>query len=215
MTVMTRYKEIIEHYEKCLEKHGDNHLGVDWPKPEDVDTRYSVMLDILKFDQWPGGGVTLLDFGCGGAHLLDHIKRTGRKEIAYSGLDASPKFIQLCKGKHPDVQFIEGDALDPAFQISDFDYVVMNGVFTEKRTLSFQEMWDYFELVIMRIYPHVKRGLAFNVMTKNVDWERDDLFHVPVDALSRFITTNLSRHFVVRHDYGLFEYTVYVLRNHV
>ena len=30
------YNNIITHYEECLEKHGDTHLGVDWPKIEDV-----------------------------------------------------------------------------------------------------------------------------------------------------------------------------------
>lgn len=40
------YNKIIEHYESCLEKFGDNHLGVDWSKLEDVDKRYKVMLDI-------------------------------------------------------------------------------------------------------------------------------------------------------------------------
>ena len=45
------YNNIISHYEECLEKHGDTHLGVDWPKIEDVDKRYKVMLDIIKFDE--------------------------------------------------------------------------------------------------------------------------------------------------------------------
>ena len=31
------YKEIIEHYENCLAKHGDTHLGVDWPNADDVE----------------------------------------------------------------------------------------------------------------------------------------------------------------------------------
>ena len=57
-----------------------------------------------------------------------------------------------------------------------------------------------------------RRGLAFNVISKHVDWERDDLFHLPCDALIAFLKAELSRHCVVRHDYGLFEYTTYVYR---
>ena len=65
------YQNIIKHYEDCLKKHGDNHLGVDWPKAEDVDKRYKVMVDIIKANG-DENTVSLLDFGCGTAHLLDY-----------------------------------------------------------------------------------------------------------------------------------------------
>ncbi|RBB95712.1 SAM-dependent methyltransferase, partial [Pseudomonas sp. MWU12-2115] len=51
-------------------------------------------------------------------------------------------------------------------------------------------------------------------MSKEVDWERDDLFHVPVTQLTHFLSRELSRHYVVRHDYGLYEYTTFVYREH-
>ena len=64
----------------------------------------------------------------------------------------------------------------------DFDYVMMNGVFTEKRGLSFEGMWDYTRAVLRRLWPMTRRGLAFNVMSKQVDWEREDLFHLSCDV---------------------------------
>ena len=66
------YTKIIEHYENCLEKNGDNHLGVDWPKLEDVDIRYKVMLDIINWNEDKETAISLLDFGCGTAHLLEY-----------------------------------------------------------------------------------------------------------------------------------------------
>src|SRR5260221_3771151 len=27
-----KYLAIVSHYESCLERHGDTHLGVDWPR---------------------------------------------------------------------------------------------------------------------------------------------------------------------------------------
>ena len=50
-------------------------------------------------------------------------------------------------------------------------------------------------------------------MSKNVDWERDDLFHWGLDELTAFLTKDISRRFVLRNDYGLYEYTVYVYRD--
>ena len=42
------YQSIIEHYEACLARHGDSHLGVDWPNAADAETRYRVMLDVIR-----------------------------------------------------------------------------------------------------------------------------------------------------------------------
>jgi len=56
------------------------------------------------------------------------------------------------------------------------------------------------------------RGMAFNVMSKCVDWERDDLFHLSMDDLGLFLKNNLSSEFSFRFDYGLYEYTAYVYK---
>lgn len=209
---MKTYSKIIEHYEDCLEKHGDNHLGVDWPKPEDVDKRYKVMLDIIRLNEENGRLVSLLDFGCGTAHLLEFINRNKYERIVYSGLDISQKFIDLAMKKYPANSFYCLDILDTDTEIKNFDYIVMNGVFTEKRELSFEEMWVYFTKMISLIYEKCNKGFAFNVMSKNVDWEREDLFHVSHDLLSGFLCKNLNRNYVIRNDYGLYEYTVYVFK---
>lgn len=204
------YTKIVDHYETCLEKHGDNHLGVDWPNIIDVDKRYHVMLDILKFntDEY----VTLLDFGCGTAHLLEFIQKKERKGIDYSGLDLSQKFVDVAQIKFPNNEFFCFDILDKKKSIKNYDYIVMNGVFTEKRELSFDEMWEYFTQLISAIHDKSNKGFAFNVMSKNVDWEREDLFHVSLDLLSNFLCEKITRDFIIRNDYGLYEYTVYVLK---
>jgi hypothetical protein len=97
-------------------------------------------------------------------------------------------------------------------QIPEVDYVIMNGVLTEKRGLSHEAMQQYMEQLLLRVFPAARVGLAFNVMSKHVDWERSDLFHVPFDAMAAFLKHRLSRHFVFRADYGLYEYTTYVYR---
>ena len=63
-----------------------------------------------------------------------------------------------------------------------------------------------------RVFEKARVGIAFNVMSKHVDWERDDLFHLPFDVLAGFLRRELSRHYVFRANYGLYEYTTYVYR---
>ena len=83
-------------------------------------------------------------------------------------------------------------------------------MFTEKCSLSFETMWNFVQAMLVRVFGIASAGIAFNVMSKQVDWERGDLFHLPLDLLASFLAQHLSRHFVIRNDYGLYEYTVYV-----
>ena len=205
-----KYLNIVSHYEACLEKHGDSHLGVDWPNQADALTRYRVMLEVIRAQE--RDKVSLLDFGCGASHLYDYILEKGISHIDYSGLDLSEKFIQLSKQKHPRVNYYCIDILKDSGDLPQFDYVVMNGAFTEKRDLSHEEMWDYFKQMILKTFEHTRVGMAFNAMSAHVDWERDDLFHLPIDKLTGFLVKAVSRDFVIRHDYRLYEYTTYVYR---
>ena len=93
-----------------------------------------------------------------------------------------------------------------------YDFIIMNGVFTEKLNLSYESMWDFFTRMITKVYTVCDKGIAFNLMSKDVDWERDDLFHVPLNQVSLWLTGNLTRNFVIRYDYGLYEYTVYLMK---
>ena len=204
------YSSITEFCERCLDEHGDSHLGVGWPKREDADTRYRVMLDVIRPAH--AGPVRLLDFGCGASHLYDYLLRHGRTDIAYSGLDVSDKFLALSRQKHPSNTYYQLDVLAGEVALPPFDYVVLNGVLTVKRDLSFDDMMAYAQRLLARVFPLARIGMAFNVMSTHVDWEREDLFHVPADTLGRFLVEHVSRHFVMRHDYGLYEYTTYVYR---
>ncbi|MEN9333621.1 MAG: hypothetical protein RLY35_801 [Bacteroidota bacterium] len=206
------YEKIVRHYEQCFTTHGDNHLGMDWPKLEDNHKRFQVMLDVVQYDLRHAGLPCVLDFGCGTAHLLEYIREKNIVLDSYIGLDLSELFVARCQEKYPEEKFILGDVLDDDFQWPVFDYAVMNGVFTEKRDLTHSEMWEYFKQVIGKVFRASRRGIAFNVMSKNVDWEREDLFHLSMDQLSGWVTRELSRNIIIRQDYGLYEYTAYLYK---
>ena len=200
----------MQHYEDCFARFGDTHKGADWPNDEDAEKRYRVMLDLVRESS---EGMSLLDFGCGTSRLYSALKSSRHSGLEYLGLDFSAELIEVSKKKYPHIDFICADVLAEPELMPECDYVVMNGVFTEKLNLEFQEMFEYFKQVLRVVYPKVRVGIAFNVMSKEVDWERDDLFHVPIDPLVHFLAKEVSRNFVIRNDYGLYEYTVYVYRD--
>lgn len=213
MTSEPSYTVLREHYERTFREHGDSHRGVDWPNAADATTRYDVMLDLLGSSP---DKVSLLDVGCGLAHLFDRIVESGREaSIDYEGMDISETFVAACRQKHPEIVFHHADLLAhadaPAFG-RQFDYVIMNGVFTEKLTLSHEQMVTFFKALLTASFGLARRGLAFNVMTKHVDWERDDLFHLSFDEMAALVGPALTRYYTIRSDYGLRDYTVYLYR---
>ena len=197
---------------KYLARHGDSYLGVGYTKSaEEAAERYEIMLSVVRDDQ---ERVSVLDLGCGLAHMLDHINAHPEwSHVRYTGLDASQRYLQAARARHPDAELIELDILEGDATLPEYDYVLMNGIFNTRGSLSQGRMVAYWKRMVAVAFSHARRGLAFNVMTKYVDWERDDLFHLPLETMGRFVAGNLSRHFVVRHDYDAYEYTVYVYRS--
>jgi SAM-dependent methyltransferase len=207
------YHEITTCTESYFDREGDSPLGMGWPNTADAITRYQVMLDVIRerHDQ----PVRLLDFGCGLGHLYEYIQAHNLTHIHYQGIDLSERFIAECQRKHPAASFQCLDILKDPEQLPDFDYAVINGVFTSKCSMSFQQMFQFVQQVISVLYDRAAQGIAFNAMSKHVDWERDDLFHLPLDDIAAFACRRLSRNFVIRNDYGLYEFTTYVYKSAV
>ena len=202
---------LVDACEAAFEEHGDTYLGVGWTKSqENAELRYQVMLDVVRPDG--PAPATLLDLGCGASHLLEHIHRSGADGIVYSGLDVSKLFIDVSRAKFPDVDYYLGDIHDSALAVPVFDYVVMNGVFTYKGPLSFDQMVRQWERLVTAAIAHARVGVVFNTSSPYVDWQRDDLFHPPMSVLTDFMARSACPYFVVRHDYGLYETAVYAYR---
>jgi len=206
-----RVQHQLAHYKACYAEYGDTYRGVDWPKAEHVDIRYQVMLDVIRGDS---PHVSLLDFGCGLSHLYEYMQRRELTHIEYAGLDISEEFIELSREKFPGLPYYCMNVLTEGAELPEFDYIVMNGVFNVRRPLSYEEMLEYFTEVLRKVYYRARVGLAFNVMSSHVDWERDDLFHLPLDTMAAIVIKEFGRDFIIRNDYGLYEYTTYLYRRY-
>ena len=197
--------------EKDLRTYGDSFRGVGYTRSaNEPQERYALMLEVIRERDT---AITVLDLGCGLAHMLDHIEsRADLVDIRYAGRDVSGAYVEAARRRHPKADLDVIDVLRSDASLGEYDYVVMNGLFNWRGDLSTRTMQRYWERMTKVAFAHARRGIAFNVMSTIVDWRRDDLFHLPFDVLARSVTKNLSRHFVVRHDYGAYEYTTFVYR---
>lgn len=207
---MADYKVLKSHYEKCLEQHGANAKGMDWPNAEDLDRRFAVLTGIIDLNE-ANQKTKLLDLGCGVGLLVDYFKNQRVLDhFEYTGIDISGLMINEARKRYPELHFEIRDVLEHRLGTNSFDYVIMNGLFTEKREMSQPQMFGFFKKMVVQAFNASKKGISFNVMSSHVDWKRDDLFHLELDKLVSFLVKNCSRHITIRMDYGLYEYSVYV-----
>ncbi|MFN8705752.1 MAG: class I SAM-dependent methyltransferase [Planctomyces sp.] len=206
------YFQITNCIEGFFDRFGDTPQGMGWPNTEDALRRHQVMLRLIR-----NASVTpaeepihVLDLGCGCGQFYEFLKARGTSNIRYTGIDLSERFIGECRSKFPEADFRCLDVMKHPELLETFDYAVLNGLFTMKCAMSFDVMWDFVQRLVRLAFHHTRHGIAFNAMSKHVDWERDDLFHLPMDLLAAFLCSQVSRHFVMRNDYGLYEFTTYV-----
>ena len=205
------YETIKAHYEDCLGQYGPTYKGMDWPVAADVERRFKVMLEVLGHDR--NEPVSLLDLGCGVGFLIDHLqKHCLGDSIEYTGIDISSKMIKQARKRHSNFRFECRDVLHCQLPEKSVDYIIMNGLLTEKLTLSYPVMEKFAVEMIKTAYSACTKGIAFNVMSSNVDWCRLDLFHWPLDRAVELLSKKCTRNMVFRMDYSLYEYTAYLYR---
>jgi dTDP-4-amino-4,6-dideoxygalactose transaminase len=177
------------------------------------------MLDVFANDA--SDRIDLLDFACGTGELLRLVQdesgnirdERGKPAISYLGVDISELALQHARAKFSTAKFLQLDILkatNEELASLSSDYCVISGLFTVKRGLSHDQMWDFLTRVIGRLWPRTRKAMAFNVMSKQVNRERGDLFHVSLDQMALLLHELAGRSVIFRADYGLFEYTCYV-----
>lgn len=215
MNELTRRFE--EHYGRTFAAHGATARGVDWKDAADAGLRYELMLRLLS--QSPpaarigtdGSSWSLLDVGCGYGGLYRYARARGIR-LDYTGIDVVESMIAHARRTTVDehAHFVHADVLsyEPG---RPFDGIVCNGLFTQKLTESDESMSDFVATVTRRMYDVCSGGIAYNLLSSEVDYQvRENYYCDPSLALRLALT--LSRNVVVNHATSLFEFVVYVYR---
>ncbi|MEX5721407.1 class I SAM-dependent methyltransferase [Geodermatophilus maliterrae] len=206
---MTR--ELRDHYAETFRRHGPSPLGVDWRGLPDLELRYRKMLEVI-----PAGRrhrPTVLDVGCGFGGLYAYALDQGL-DLRYTGIDVVPEMITHARATLPSGEFRCEDVfeLPPG---SRYDYVVCNGILTQKLTTSTRDMDRHAQRLIRRLHELSTVGAVFNVMTSKVDYTKDNLYHRHPAELLAWCMAEVTDRVRVDHAYPLYEYSVYLYREGV
>lgn len=200
--------QLKDHYSKKYASFGSTPEGVDWGKDDKLAyARQIKMLGLLLDIKQE---VSLLDVGCGYGHLAEII-RDKNISVKYSGVDVVKSMIDDAKEKFPQFKFHNFDFLN--FKCLNYDYLVCNGILTQKLSATTLEMNGFFQAVVRKMYEHANIGIAFNVMSTFVNYQNENLYYKNPSETLAWCTTELSPHVVLDAAYKpWYEYTVYVYK---
>lgn len=207
------------HYSNCFREHGESSLGVDWGTNERaVKMRHENMTQLFKreFSSMQSLSTSILDVGCGYGAFLDYLlyDKGVAPEFLYTGIDIVEEMINSAKQKWSEnsgFQFITGDIFDTA-SLLNHDYVICNGILTQKLVASKLEMDNYCHELIKLMFKYADKGIAFNIMTDKVNYQVDNLYYRNPSEILSFCQTTLSSSVLIDHSYNMYEFTVYVYK---
>ena len=128
----------------------------------------------------------LLDLGCGPGLLLDYLRATGRLETrGVRGIDLSPAMVAAARARWPDRDISCRDVVTNPLPEQSVDFVIMNGVLTEKQTLSHEVMAGIAKELIVAAFTAARVGIAFNAMSRHVDWQRPRALPLGIRRIER------------------------------
>lgn len=197
------------HYSEKFAAYGPTTEGVDWgPDESKVFLRYAKMLEVVgaKGSATP----SVLDVGCGYGGLLTFATERGIA-IDYTGMDVADNMIEWAANNVAGGRFVHGDVMTHDFD-ADFDYVVCNGILTQKLDTPGREMDDFAGRLIRRLFTLARIGVAFNVMTTKVNHFANNLYYRNPAELLAWCMSEVTPHIRLDHSYPLYEFTVYLYR---
>ena len=189
--------------------HGPSPAGVDWGTDgTKALLRYDRMLQVAGCT--PSNKPSFLDVGCGYGALYAHAISEDI-DLRYTGIDVAANMIEWAAANLPTGLFIHGDVLDVELH-EPFDYVVCNGILTQKLEVSGLEMDAFASRMIRRLFSLCTIGVAFNVMTTKVNHFSNNLYYRNPVELFAWCLSEITPHVKLDHAYPLYEYTVYLYR---
>lgn len=205
-------KALGQHYSEKFSLHGPSPEGVDWGSDErKVLLRYDKMLAVA--DYVAGKKHSLLDVGCGYGGLRQYAT-SKNIDLDYTGIDVASNMIEWAGENLPSGNFIHGNIVDYKFA-REFDYVVCNGILTQKLETAGLQMDQFAAQLIRQMFSLCTIGIAFNVMTTKVNYYSNNLYYRNPAELFSWCLSEISPHIKLDHSYPLYEYTIYLYRNPV
>ncbi len=203
-------EKLLQIYQNSFNKYNATKLGIGYPTETNMDILYSRILNVMD-DFYVIKNPTVLDVGCGYGGLLEYIKKR-KININYTGIDILDENIKAAKKNHPNHSFYVKDALNMDYN-EEFDYVICNGIFTDKGDADIFEMTSFVKKIIKKMFKASRVGIGFNLISTYVENFYEGMFYKNPMEILAFCLSELSTHVKIDHSKRKTpDYLVYIYR---
>ncbi len=196
------YKQAtVNWYRERLSRHGAGIKALSSGTEERRAIRFQVITGVGI-----EAGSSVLDVGCGFADYYDYLHGRGC-QVAYTGVDIVPDFIEQAKRAHPGLDLQLRDLQKEPVAAGSYDFVVASQTFNLR--LRGDSNLPLVTEMMKRMFAAARKGVAIDFVTDHVDFREDYLIYHSPEAMFR-LAKSLTKRVVLRHDYPLYEFCLYL-----
>lgn len=192
-------------YGDSLAEHGTTSQAVGWRDEASQRLRFDKLFQLVEDD---AEDVSVADLGCGYGAMFDYLaERLGDRLTSYVGIDVNAEMVGAARARveDPRASFVVG-----ALPQEPCSHAFVSGTFNVKLDASDAEWEEFVRGTLRALAPVARRGVAFNLLTDQVDWREEQLFYADPGRFLEFCRRELSRSVALLHDYPLYEWTMLV-----
>jgi trans-aconitate methyltransferase len=193
--------EMKEYFEDRYERFGTDLKSLAWNSPESQQERFEILSTLFV-----PGNFFVLDVGCGFGDYYKFLKmRMPKRILGYTGIDLVQEFITEAETRYPGGNFRVLDILASEFMFH--NYVVASGIFSK----DVENWYDYVTTMLTRMFSLCTKGIAANFLSKFSPANCSNMHYAdPAEILE--IAFTLSKKVILRHDYRLNDFTVFIYK---
>lgn len=191
-----------KHSERQLCEYGESFKAIGL-SPQSQRQRFEILSDIGDLKD-----KNVLDVGCGFGDFYAYLMANFQIHD-YVGIDISASMVKIAREKNPGISFYHGDILDFESEIS-IDYSLMSCVF-----FLHDSNWENrFIAICRKLFEFSKIGIGINLLSifsPNYGVIKENHYAKPWEIL-KLVMDKLCRKAVLRHDYRINDFTVYMYK---
>lgn len=191
---------LVKLYADRVAEMGYDVRSLGWKSREDQLLRFQVLADIGDLSD-----SVVCDVGCGFGDLQPYLSERFRN-VQYVGVDLSEELLTVARSRYPALKFAVADILDESYQET-ADWHLLSGALSYK----LEDNLAFTTRMLAKMFALSRRGVAANFLSTYVNYQHPrNYHHDPADVFR--IAKGLTKRVALRHDYPLWEFTVYLYK---
>lgn len=192
-------------YSQNLRKNGKTPKAFGWKNTEEQFLRFDILIKNFSINNY----TTINELGCGYGAFLEYSEINKLDFAIFNGYDivAELKKYIISNKKYKTNFFLSNKLLSTA------DFSFASGIFNVKFSEDESKWQNYVLGTINNMFENSNKGLAFNMLTTKVDYTNRELFYADPNFFVDYCKNKFKSKVFLIEDYGLYEWTINIIKD--